>query len=106
MSIEYFEGLAGSGKTFQLTESLKLFLKSHPLQEDEAILGITYMHGSRRRMHARLAEIAELRGRYVACTVDSVARNLVCRWRSLARVLDPQLDLAAAPDFAAPVPKV
>jgi hypothetical protein len=100
LSIEYFEGLAGSGKTFQLTESLKLFLKSHPLQEDEAILGITYMHGSRRRMHARLAEIAELRGRYVACTVDSVARNLVCRWRSLARVLDPQLDLAAAPEFA------
>lgn len=100
MSLEYFEGPAGSGKTFQLTEALKQFLKDRALGQDEATLGITYMHGSRRRMHGRLAGVSELRGRFVACTIDSLARNLVCRWRSLARTIDPDLDLAASPDFA------
>jgi hypothetical protein len=100
LSLEYFEGPAGSGKTFQLTEALKIFLKDRALGQDEATLGITYMHGSRRRMHIRLAEVSPLRGRFVACTIDSLARNLVCRWRSLARAIDPDLDLAASPDFA------
>jgi hypothetical protein len=99
LSLEYFEGPAGTGKTFQLTETLKLFLKDRPLGQDEAALGITYMHGSRRRMHSRLAEISALRGRFVASTIDSLARNLVCRWRSLARTIDPDLDLAGS-DFA------
>jgi hypothetical protein len=100
LSLEYFEGPAGSGKTFQLTEALKLFLNDRGLEQDEATLGITYMHGSRRRMHSRLAEVSALRGRFVACTIDSLARIIVCRWRSLARTIDPNLDLAASPDFA------
>ena len=99
MSLEYFEGPAGSGKTFQLTEALKVFLKDHPLRDDEAALGITYMHGSRRRMHGSLAAVAALHGRFIACTIDSLARIVVCRWRSLARTIDPELDLTGTPDF-------
>ena len=35
------EGPAGSEKTFQLTEALKLFLRDRALGENEAALGIT-----------------------------------------------------------------
>ena len=99
MSLEYFEGPAGSGKTYSLVEALKIVLNAHPLADHEAVLGLTYMHGSRRRMHGSLARVAALRGRYHACTVDSLARALLCRWRTMARAIDPQFDLGTAPDF-------
>lgn len=99
LSLEYYEGPAGSGKTFQLIEALKAFVAEHPLRPDEAVLGVTYMHGSRRRMHSRLAKISVIKGRFVACTIDSLARSLVCRWRSLARIIDPDLNLSTSPDF-------
>lgn len=73
---------------------------SSPLGEGEAVLGLTYMHGSRRRMHKQLANIGELRGRFLACTVDSLARHVICRWRTLARDIEPKLDLSASADFA------
>jgi hypothetical protein len=99
LSLEYFEGSAGSGKTYQLIEALKTMLLNRPLLEGEAVLGLTYMHGSRRRMHNRLAEVSPLQGRFLACTVDSLARRIVSRWRTIARHIDPQLDLAASVDF-------
>ena len=100
MSLEYFEGPAGCGKTYQLVETLKAFLNHRPLKEGEAVLGLTYMHGSRRRMHGRLTQIEAHKGRLLVCTVDSFARQVVFRWRTLARAIEPQLDLRAAPDFA------
>ena len=57
MSLEYFEGPAGCGKTHQMMEALQSHLGGHPLATGEMVLGITYMHGSRRRMHSRLANI-------------------------------------------------
>lgn len=99
MSLEYFEGPAGSGKTYQLVEAVKALLESQPLIEGEAVLGLTYMHGSRRRMHNRLAQIHGLRGRFLACTVDSLARRVICRWRTVARALNPELDFSASADF-------
>lgn len=99
MSLEYFEGSAGSGKTYQLLEALKKALDSRPLLEGQAVLGLTYMHGSRRRMHNRLAQISGLQGRYLACTIDSLARRVVCRWRTIARHINPQLDLTSSVDF-------
>lgn len=99
MSLEYFEGPAGCGKTYQLVEALKTFLASHPLADDQAVLGVTYMHGSRRRMHSRLAKLAVLRGRFLASTVDSLARSIVWRWRTLAREIEPHLDFSGTVDF-------
>lgn len=100
MSLEYFEGPAGCGKTYQLIKTLEALLASSPLGEGEAVLGLTYMHGSRRRMHNQLAKIAELRGRFLACTVDSLARHVLCRWRTLAKDIEPKLDFSASADFA------
>jgi hypothetical protein len=97
LSLEYFEGPAGSGKIYSLVETLKTVLKTRPLGEHEAVLGLTYMHGSRRRMHGTLAKIATVHGRFRACTVDSLARSVVCRWRTMGRAIDPKLDLGTAP---------
>jgi hypothetical protein len=99
LSIEYFEGPAGCGKTYQLIETLKAHLVSRPLGEDQAVLGMTYMHGSRRHMHSRLTKLAALRGRFIVSTVDSLARSIVWRWRTLARDIEPQLDFSGAVDF-------
>ena len=51
-------------------------------------------------MHAQLAKIPAIKGRFLACTIDSLARSLVCRWRTLAREIEPDLDLAPSPGFA------
>jgi len=99
LSLEYFEGSAGSGKTYQVIEALKTVLAGRPLLDGEAVLGLTYMHGSRRRMHNRLAQVSALQGRFLACTIDSLARRVVSRWRTIARQIDPQLDLVASLDF-------
>jgi hypothetical protein len=99
LSLEYFEGPAGCGKTYQLVEALKTYLVSRPLTEDQAVLGVTYMHGSRRRMHSRLTKLSVLRGRFLASTVDSLARSIVWRWRTLARDIEPGLDFSGVADF-------
>src|ERR1700719_1472801 len=99
LSLEYFEGPAGCGKTYQLIKALETLLSSRPLAESEAVLGLTYMHGSRRRMQSQLAKLPNLRGRFLACTVDSLARRLVCRWRTLAKELEPKLNLMVSVDF-------
>ncbi len=94
MSLRYFEGPAGSGKTFNLFSSLKSQLDSCPLHEGEAVLAITFMHGSRRRLHAQLIKFPRLNGRFLACTIDSLARRIVCRWKTLSMSIAPSLDLS------------
>lgn len=99
MSLEYFEGPAGSGKTFNIVVTLKRSLESRPLCGHEAVLGLTYMHGSRRRMHDTLAKLDSVRGRFHACTIDSFARSVLHRWRTLASTIDGQLNFTSDPDF-------
>ena len=50
-------------------------------------------------MHNRLAQIQGLRGRFLACTVDSLARRVICRWRTVARAINPELDFSGSADF-------
>lgn len=85
MGLIFFEGPAGSGKTTRLFQELELTLEAHPLGENERILALTKMHGSRRRMLERLLKVPGLRGRFVCATVDSFAWSVLQRWRSLAR---------------------
>ena len=87
MSLRFFEGPAGSGKTTRLFEELERILEACPLEEGQRVLALTKMHGSRRRMQARLAAFPELRRRFQCSTVDSFAWRMVRRWRSLARRL-------------------
>lgn len=87
MSLRFFEGPAGCGKTTRLFEELGQLLKTCPLGEHQRVLALTKMHGSRRRMQDRLAALPGLRRRFHCATVDSFAWRLVRRWRSLARAL-------------------
>ncbi|MDZ4773337.1 MAG: hypothetical protein SGI72_09415, partial [Planctomycetota bacterium] len=54
MSLALFEGPAGSGKTTQLVAEVKRILAASPLIPGQRVLALTKMHGSRRRMDAKL----------------------------------------------------
>ncbi len=82
-----FEGEAGSGKTTSLAIMLTSQLQSMSLAEGQKVLALTFMHGSRRRLHSRLTLIPGLRQRFTCCTVDSLAWQISRRWRSLARAV-------------------
>ena len=86
MSLRFFEGPAGSGKTTHLFEALAAILETRSLGDHERVLALTKMHGSRRRMHGRLAALPGLRGRFECTTIDSFAWRVLRRWHSLARV--------------------
>jgi superfamily I DNA/RNA helicase len=81
----FFEGPAGTGKTTRIFQELERNLEACPLEEDQRVLALTKMHGSRRRLQGRLAAIPALCRRYHCSTVDSFAWRVVRRCRSLAR---------------------
>src|SRR5262245_26157606 len=85
MTLRFFEGPAGSGKTTRLFEELAATLAVRPLGEQERVLALTKMHGSRRRMQGRLLPLPEIHRRFECSTTDSFAWRIVHRWRSLAR---------------------
>jgi len=58
-------------------------LHNAPLEDDQRVLAVTFMHGSRQRLAARMRRIDSLRGRFDCMTIDSLAWHLVCRWRGL-----------------------
>jgi hypothetical protein len=84
MSVTAFEGPAGAGKTHRLMDELCTALRERPLVAHERVLAVTFMHGSRRRLDARLGAIEVLAGRYEAVTLDSFA------WRSRQVLYDGQ----------------
>ncbi len=88
MTVRAFTGGAGCGKTYQLMQALRAHLEEAPLAEGQKVLALTFMHGSRRRLEERIAEIPGLKSRAVCTTIDSFSWGLVRRWRSLAAALD------------------
>jgi len=87
MTITAFEGPAGTGKTHSLLEQLKNAMRQRPLTEHGRVLALTFMHGSRRRLDARLQEVETLDRRFQAETIDGFAWRLCQRWQMLARSL-------------------
>lgn len=87
MSLQFIEGGAGTGKTTTVIERIGLLLATSPLGEQQRVLALTKMHGSRRRVRERLRGVAGLNGRFESITIDSFAWHLITRWRSLARAL-------------------
>ena len=79
--IRAFLGPAGSGKTFALMEEVKRIYQQDSLHPTQAILAITFMHGSRRRLAERLHEFAR-KGFSTQCdTIDSFCLQVVNRFR-------------------------
>ena len=85
MSLKLIEGRAGTGKTTRLFQQLQRVLRECPLAQDQRVLALTKMHGSRRRMDGQLRTIWGLRRRYRCSTADSFAWSIVRRWRTLAK---------------------
>ncbi len=93
MAIIAFEGPAGTGKTWNLMAALERVVAARPLLDGQKVLALTFMHGSRRRLHERLAGMAILGGRFECSTFDNLAWRLCHRWRQFAiekgREFDP-----------------
>ena len=84
MTFVAFTGCAGCGKTHQLMEHLSARCRRAPLPRGQKILALTFMHGSRKRLEARLGQL-DLAGAGFECTVvDRFAAQLLHRWRALA----------------------
>jgi hypothetical protein len=100
-----FEGPAGCGKTHRLMDELAGELRARPLTSHQRVLALTFMHGSRRRLDARLRRVPGLAGRFEATTIDSFAWRLTQRFRrladSLGRTVPPENDFTATCALAA-----
>lgn len=92
MAIVAFEGPAGTGKTWSLMAALEKAVAARPLVEGQKVLALTFMHGSRRRLHERLASMAALGGRFECSTFDNLAWRLCHRWRQFALEKGCQFD--------------
>lgn len=98
MTVVAFEGPAGSGKTHRLIEELEARLEREPLADHQRVMAVTFMHGSRRRLEARLRSLETLAGRFEAVTLDSFAWRLTQRWRRLALHLGHEMPREEAYD--------
>lgn len=91
MTLVGFSGPAGTGKTWSLLHALGEQVTREPLSHGQRVLGLTFMHGSRRRLQAQL-EASSLRGRFECQTFDRFAWEVVRRWRS-RQEYDPPSEL-------------
>ncbi|BEV17784.1 ATP-binding domain-containing protein [Herbaspirillum sp. DW155] len=83
VSMRVFSGGAGFGKTFHVMQALEEYLQVNPLKDGQKVLALTYMHGSRRRLHGRLEENKGLAGRFECVVLDGLAGRVVLRWQAL-----------------------
>ena len=90
-----FEGPAGTGKTYQLIQEVSL-RAGEILRDGQRVLGLTFMHGSRRRLDESFKDRFELQRRSQAMTIDSFAAHVVKRWQQLA---PPHLDFTQFDDI-------
>lgn len=99
VTVHYFEGPAGSGKTTALMAELNRLLNETPISQNERILALTFMHGSRKRLNQRLRAILSLKGLYDCRTIDSFAWQLYNRWRSLATKISEGIMVQCEEDY-------
>lgn len=85
MALIYFEGPAGTGKTTSLMNRLIQELKETPLNDGQSILALTFMHGSRRRLEAKMKAISAFGRNFICSTIDSFAWRVCKRWIDLGR---------------------
>jgi hypothetical protein len=83
MTFDYFEGAAGTGKTFNLVGLAEKLIQDGLLGQGQRLLALTFMNGARRRLVARLSENPTFQRRFDCQTFDMFARMLAVRRRSL-----------------------
>ena len=88
MTLRFFEGAAGTGKTHNIIEETRSLVAQDILGEHSRILALTFMNGARRRLLFRLGQHREFRRRYECQTFDVFARRMVARRQSILRNKD------------------
>lgn len=83
MTFDFFEGAAGTGKTYNLVGHAGEVVQGGALDEGRKLLALTFMNGSRRRLESRLGENPTFRQRFDCQTFDVFARTVSARRRSL-----------------------
>jgi superfamily I DNA/RNA helicase len=83
MTFDFFEGAAGTGKTYNVVGRAEELVQNGALRDGHKLLALTFMNGARRRLDARLGENQAIRGRFDCQTFDVFARTLAARRRSL-----------------------
>lgn len=83
MTFDFFEGAAGTGKTYNLVGRAAEIVGDGALSDGHKVLALTFMNGARRRLEARLGENVAFRRRFDCQTFDVFARTLAARRRSL-----------------------
>lgn len=85
--VHIYSGQAGTGKTTRLIENLKAFIHDRDWSEYESVLAITFMHGSRKRLEAKLNFVKkDFKVKYKCTTIDSFALLIVNRFRSYINI--------------------
>jgi superfamily I DNA/RNA helicase len=93
MTFDFFEGAAGTGKTYNLVGCAGELVQGGALGDGQKLLALTFMNGARRRLDARLGKNPAFRRRFDCQTLDVFARTLAGRRRSL--IMPAQQELAA-----------
>jgi len=93
MTLDFFEGAAGTGKTHNLVGRARELVEDGVLGEGHKLLALTFMNGARRRLDTRLGENPAFRRRFDCQTFDVFARTLAARRRSL---ITPAMEAQAA----------
>ncbi|WP_454274236.1 ATP-binding domain-containing protein [Roseovarius sp. MBR-154] len=92
MTIDFFEGPAGSGKTFSMVAHARQLIENGALGEGQRMLALTFMNGARRRLTSSLNAETSFRRKFDCLTFDSFAQSLAKR-RS-AKLTDEMLQQA------------
>jgi superfamily I DNA/RNA helicase len=74
-------GAAGTGKTYHLIDATRAYAEGVGIRSGQKVLGLTFMHGSRRRMIDRLADLNAEGIPTQVETLDSFALRIVRRFR-------------------------
>ncbi|SDQ73323.1 ATP-dependent helicase [Pseudovibrio sp. Tun.PSC04-5.I4] len=79
MTFDFFEGPAGSGKTFSMVAHARQLIENDALGEGQRMLALTFMNGARRRLTESLNDEASFRRKFDCLTFDSFAQTLATR---------------------------
>jgi len=79
MTFDFFEGPAGSGKTFSMVAHARQLIENDALGEGQHMLALTFMNGARRRLTSSLNAEASFRRKFDCLTFDSFAQSLAKR---------------------------
>lgn len=91
-------GQAGTGKTTWLMEQLNHCWFREDRTPNQRVLGLTFMHGARRRLDTKLRESCPTLPKSVR-TVDSFSLSIVNRWRSALGLKQPVVGGREDADF-------